>query len=134
MCWSSFGSLNLILNSVRKCGLKGAGGPKMPDMFFAQTGRLYSPNNKKWCVGRPLALIWGTNGLIGRLGRASTQGISMWALLTEERQFIIVSAVSLQGRFWQERATLVVYPLQANQAYGMPFFCSIRMRALFNMT
>ena len=74
----------------------------------------------QWCVGRPLALIWGTNGLVGRLGRAFTKGISLWALLTGERQ--LVSAVSLQGRFWLFEQTRVVYPLQANQAYGMRFF------------
>ena len=54
-------------------------------------------------------------GLLGVLGaRAFTKGINLWALLTGERQ--LVSVVSLHGRFWQERATLVVYPLQANQA------------------
>ena len=37
-----------------------------------------------------------------------------------ERQ--LVSAVSLQGRFWLFEQTWVVNPLQANQAYGMRFF------------
>ena len=47
----------------------------------------------------------GTNGLVGRLGRAFTKGIGM--LLTGHRQ--AVHAVSLQG-VTGRKASLVVYP------------------------
>ena len=48
----------------------------------------------QWCVERHVALVRGTIGRVGCLGRVFTYGISLQALFTGQRQ--PVSAVSLQ--------------------------------------